>query len=72
MHEKENQQTHTSDREGGKIYWNFLFFPNAPHEGMQMDDLPPHSTYYSYAHEQENHHAPQLFAWISNLKCCVA
>ena len=26
----------------------------APHEGVQADDRPPHSTYYSYAYEQEN------------------
>ena len=23
-------------------------------EGVQVDDLPPHSTYYNYAYEQEN------------------
>ena len=27
----------------------------APHEGVQVDDLPPHSTYYNYTYEQENH-----------------
>ena len=26
----------------------------APHEVVQVDDLPPHSTYYNYAYEQEN------------------
>ena len=25
----------------------------APHEGVQVDDLPPHSTYYNYTYEQE-------------------
>ena len=25
-----------------------------PHEGVQVDDLPPHSTYCNYACEQEN------------------
>ena len=23
----------------------------APHEEVQMDDLPPHSTYYNYTYE---------------------
>ena len=26
----------------------------APHEGVQVDDVPPHSTCYNYAYEQEN------------------
>ena len=26
----------------------------APHEEVQVDDLPPHSTYYNYTYEQEN------------------
>ena len=26
----------------------------APHEVVQVNDLPPHSTYYNYAYEQEN------------------
>ena len=25
----------------------------APHKGVQMDDLPPLSTYYNYAYEKE-------------------
>ena len=29
----------------------------APHEGGQVDDLPPYSTYYNYASEQENQRA---------------
>ena len=29
----------------------------APHEGVQVDDLPPHSTYYNYAYEQDNQRA---------------
>ena len=26
----------------------------APHEGVRVDDLPPHSTYYNCVYEQEN------------------
>ena len=39
------------------MYEQILFKPypsaTAPHEGVQVDDLPHHSAYYSYAHEQK-------------------
>ena len=41
--------------EGGERDTDDLFISAiAPHEGVQVDDLPPHSTYCNYAYEQEN------------------
>ena len=37
--------------EGRERFYSFRPLPL-----MQVDDVPPHSTYYNYAHEQENQH----------------
>ena len=42
------------DGGGGEERERFYSFRPLPL--MQVDDLPPHSTYYNYAHEQENQH----------------
>ena len=38
----------------GEIRMTYPFMTIAPHEGVRVDDLPPHSTYYNCACEQEN------------------
>ena len=32
-------------------------------KGVQVDDLPPHITYYKYAYEPENQQAKDNVAW---------
>ena len=33
----------------------------APHEGVQVDDLPPHSTYYNYTCEQQTNKLTTMY-----------
>ena len=43
------------ERERGTDTDDLFIQAIAPHEGVQVDDLLPHSTYYNYTCEYENH-----------------
>ena len=57
VHMKKKTNKLTTMTERGREDLLFFIFYNARHEGVQMDDLPPHCTYYIYAHEEKTQHS---------------
>jgi len=50
----------------------YSFRPNSPHEGVRVDDLPPHSTYYNYTYEQENHQTnDNVLDYVLTMTVCL-
>ena len=53
--EREERERRERERERERDgYGRFIHLGHCPHEGVRVDDLPPHSTYYNCAYEQEN------------------
>ena len=56
--DREKQRQKETEKEGGgerdTDTDDLSIYAIAPHEGMRVDDQPPHSTYYNCAYEQEN------------------
>ena len=62
MKEKKNQRERARERGIGNID-SFRPLPLIC-EGVQVDDVQPHSIYYNYAYEQENQHTNEnVFDW---------
>ena len=57
QHKIEKRETET-DRQTETDTDDLFIYAIAPHEGVQVDDVPPHSTCYNYAYnyayEKEN------------------
>ena len=54
VRERERESVCVCERERDTDTDDLLIYAIAPHEGVRVDDLPPHSTYYNCAYEQEN------------------